>query len=296
MTSSLQGKVAVITGASRGIGKAVADALFEKGVNIVIGDVLDGDGQAVVAEYNKNGKRAAYHHCDVTKYKDNIALFQLAEKEFGGVDIAILNAGIANNSNNIFGPLDDERDEKMIDINVTSVIKGTKVATLHLARRGGGVIINTASCAGIFPGTVALAPYIASKHAVVGYTRSFDHLPHICNIRVNCVCPYWVQTNLLDGLQRTEPDVNKDPFETLVAHSNRTTIDTVVEAFLTLIEDESRIGQTLLALPEGIKVHDRPESYDSLKVDPVHLQEYAKAAFPDFKDQLAKALQRYENA
>ncbi|KAI9302601.1 hypothetical protein BJ944DRAFT_269704 [Cunninghamella echinulata] len=294
MTQTFKGKVAVITGASRGIGKRVAEALLERGAYIVIGDVLDREGEALVTEYNKNDKRAAYLHCDVTKYKDNVALFKLAEKEFGGVDIAILNAGIAGGANNLFGPLDDEKDEKMIDINVTSVIKGTKVATLSLARRGGGVIVNTASMAGLFNGPIALAPYIASKHAVVGYTRSLDLLPSVCNVRANCVCPYWVQTDLIDSLNRTESNANKDPFEILVANSPRTKIETVVEAFLVLIEDETRVGQTLLALPDGIKVHDRPAPYDSTKVELVHIQQYGKDAIADAKIELAKALERYE--
>ncbi|KAI8066755.1 hypothetical protein BC940DRAFT_302222 [Gongronella butleri] len=259
MTQSLEGKVAVLTGASRGIGKAIADALVAKGCKVVLGDILDKEGEAVVAEYNKDGKRAAYIHADVTKYNDNVALFKFAEKEFGGVHIAVLNAGIINGGNNIFTEFDDERDAKMIDINVTSVIKGSKVATLALARSGGGVIIHTASIAGLYSSIMHLAPYTASKHAVVGYMRSFDLMPAVCNVRMNAICPYWVQTNLLDGLNRGTAD--KDPIEKLVANSPRTKIETVVEGVMTLIEDETRVGQTLVALPDGLTVHERPVSY-----------------------------------
>lgn len=109
-----------------------------------------------------------YLHVDVTKYDANIALFRLAEKEFGGVDIAFLNAGIGSNANAMFLPLDgkciffhptlhgltkhdfvDETDDRMLSVNTMGVIKGTKVAMLHMAKRGGGVIINTASMAGM---------------------------------------------------------------------------------------------------------------------------------------------------
>ncbi|KAI8100141.1 uncharacterized protein BX664DRAFT_322984 [Halteromyces radiatus] len=243
---TLKGKTAVLTGAARGIGKAVADALIEKGANVVIGDLLDSQGEALVASYNTDGKRAAYIHADVTKYKEIVALFQLAEKEFGGVDIAILNAGIASNSNNLFTDLNDLQDERMIDVNVTSVIKCTKVATLHLARRGGGVIVSTASVAGFHSGGISLAPYTASKHAVVGYTRAFDILPSICNVRVNAVCPYWVETDLITSLHPDDDSTTATPFEKLVINSARTKIETVVEAFMTLIEDESRIGKLIL--------------------------------------------------
>ncbi|ORZ21342.1 hypothetical protein BCR42DRAFT_407339 [Absidia repens] len=287
--TNLQNKTAVLTGAARGIGKAVADALIQKGANVVIGDILDDEGKALVASYNANGKRAAYIHSDATKYKDNVALFQLAEAEFGGVDIAILNAGIISHSNNLFAPFDDSLDEKMMDINMTSVIKGTKVAVLHMARRGGGVIVSTASMAGLYGSTVELAPYTASKHAVVGYTRSFDMLPSVCNVRVNCVCPYWVETDLLSDLKEGSP------FDTLVSKSPKTKIKTVVEGFITLLEDETRIGQTLLALPDGLKVHDRPTGYESTAVDPSHVQEYFKEDVGRLKEQLAQALERYES-
>jgi NAD(P)-dependent dehydrogenase (short-subunit alcohol dehydrogenase family) len=88
--SNLKGKVAVLTGASRGIGKAIADALIENGANVVIGDILVKEGEEVVAAYNAKAgtKVAAFIHTDVTKYSDNQALFKLADAEFGGVDVS----------------------------------------------------------------------------------------------------------------------------------------------------------------------------------------------------------------
>lgn len=91
MTKSLDGKVAVLTGASRNIGKAVAVELVSRGAKVVIGDILDKQGEETVQELNNSAgsKVAAYIHTDVTKYDDNVALFKLAEKEFGGVDVCI---------------------------------------------------------------------------------------------------------------------------------------------------------------------------------------------------------------
>ncbi|ORX46033.1 NAD(P)-binding protein [Hesseltinella vesiculosa] len=291
--NKLQGKVAVLTGASRGIGKEVADALVSKGCKVVIGDILDKDGESVIASYNAEGNRAVYLHTDVTKYSDNVALFKLAEKEFGGVDIVVLNAGIIGGANNLFGDFDDERDSKMMDINVTSVIKGTKVATLALAKRGGGVIVNTASIAGLFANIPHVAPYTASKHAVVGYTRSLDLLKVVCGVRCNAVCPYWVETKLLHNLHRDTQDI--DPIEKLVANSPRTKMETVVEAFMLAIEDETRVGQTLVALPDGIQVHERPQSYPSCKVPDEFIQTFIQESIVDYKNQLAVALERYES-
>lgn len=95
-------------------------------------------------------KVAAFIHADVTKYSDNVALFRVAESEFGGVDFALLNAGIGAGANSMFTPLDDALEERMININTTAVIKGTKVALLHMAKRGGGAIVHLASVAGFF--------------------------------------------------------------------------------------------------------------------------------------------------
>lgn len=104
MTKSLEGKVAVLTGASRNIGKAVAVELVSRGAKVVIGDILDKQGEETVQELNNSAgsKVAVYIHTDVTKYDDNTALFKLAEKEFGGVDVCIKGwvyylAAISNN-------------------------------------------------------------------------------------------------------------------------------------------------------------------------------------------------------
>ncbi|KAI8145472.1 hypothetical protein BJV82DRAFT_603797 [Fennellomyces sp. T-0311] len=250
MTKSLDGKVAVITGGARGIGKATAIELVKRGAQVVIGDLLDADGAVTVEELNSlaGTKAAAYIHTDVTQYKDNKALFQLAETEFGGVDIVFLNAGIGTNANAMFLPLDDAVDNRMLDVNTTGVVKGTKVAMLHLAKRGGGVIVNTASVAGFIAGPT-MSIYNASKHGVIGWTRSCGIYQAVCNVRVNAVCPTWVDTDLAADLAEKD---DGNPFSSLYQHMPRVKAETVVEAVLTLIEDETRNTQTLLALPGGV--------------------------------------------
>ncbi|KAI8374161.1 uncharacterized protein BYT42DRAFT_606148 [Radiomyces spectabilis] len=176
---SIAGKVAVITGASRGIGKAVAEALAERGAKVVIGDVIDTIGETTTetinTRYGNHGNKIAiYQHADVTKYRDLIQLFEVAENEFGSVDIAIMNAGTNQNYDTLFAPLDDKLEMAIYEVNVGGVIKGNKVALLHMAKYGGGVIVNTASVAGLAP-TIYLNAYAASKHAVVGWTRSLEY-------------------------------------------------------------------------------------------------------------------------
>ncbi|KAI9270598.1 hypothetical protein BDA99DRAFT_602877 [Phascolomyces articulosus] len=293
MAKTLEGKVAVITGAARNIGKHVAAEMIERGAKVVIGDILDAEGEATVKEFNEKAgtKVAAYIHTDVTQYADNKALFALAEKEFGGVDIAFLNAGIGSNANTMFLPLDDALDDRMLDINTTAVIKGSKVAILHMAKRGGGVIVNTASVAG-FLCSPAVGNYTASKHGVVGWTRSNAIFEHVCGVRMNAICPYWVETELAGDLGNS---VHKDPFATMVAKSPRTKVETVVEAVLTLVEDKSRNAQCLLALPGNVIRPQEPiptypeildENYQSVA------STYVQETIPFYKERLAEALER----
>ncbi|KAI9270659.1 hypothetical protein BDA99DRAFT_602927 [Phascolomyces articulosus] len=249
---SLEGKVAVITGGGRGLGKAVAAALIERGAKVVIGNTTESQGLATVEEFNTaaGAKVAAFKRTDITTYKDNIELFQFAEKEFGGVDIAYLNAGIAGNATDIiFMPPDDENDSRAVEVNTIGTMKGTKIAMLHLAKRGGGVIVTCSSTLGS-NAVPSMSAYVTSKHGLNGWVRSFALLPQICNVRVNAVCPHFVETDMLvpnpDQLARGGPILN------LVDKIPKTTVENVVNAVLLLIEDETRNAQTLLALPGDV--------------------------------------------
>ncbi|KAI7849078.1 hypothetical protein BDC45DRAFT_574227 [Circinella umbellata] len=246
-------KVAVVTGGSRGIGYNVAKELVARGARVVIGDILDKQGEAAIKEFNdRAGKKvAAYIHTDVTKYKDLLALFSLAEKTFGGVDIAVLNAGVTGmGAGGIFTPLDDEKDMSIHEINMGGVIKGNKVALLYMAKHGkGGAIVNTASMAGVTPANF-IAAYAASKHAVVGWTRSLGHLKHVCNVRVNAVCPAVCATDINNHVdhQSTSDFLNFSP---------KVSMEVVVQTFIRCIEDTRLSGDILLALPDGTHIQPK---------------------------------------
>ncbi|KAI8140760.1 hypothetical protein BJV82DRAFT_621025 [Fennellomyces sp. T-0311] len=294
----LSGKVAVVTGAGSGIGKAAAFAFVERGAKVVIGDISQESGEAVVEELNEKAgsKVAAFQQTDVAKYKDNIALFQLAEKEFGGVDIVYLNAGTGKGWDSLFTELNDEEDESVFNINLMGVVKGTKVAVLHLAKRGGGVIINTSSIAGLFPSNLASTSYAASKHAVVGWTRGFDLLPQICNIRVNTVCPAFVSTNFMSSSYN---DKLNTPFYATNPITPSVSVDTVVKAVLNFIEDESLNGQTFMALPgEIVRAQPRPD-FPVECITPEYLEAMMKVdkdSISYYQGLLKTAQEKYENS
>ncbi|KAJ8662889.1 hypothetical protein O0I10_001065 [Lichtheimia ornata] len=294
---SLIGKVAVITGGGGVIGTAVARTLVNKGAKVVVGDIQGKSAQDVAEELNENAKStvASSLQADVTKYKDNIALFRHAEATFGGVDIAHLNAGTAIDSDAIFLPLDDDREERLFRINTLGVIKGTKVALLHMAARGGGVIVNTASLLGLDPVDTASA-YNASKHAVVGWTRSFRLMPQICNVRVNTICPFATDTGLLVDIMNAGIIINS--FGKKIPHCS---VDTVTQAVMQLIEDPTYNGATLAVLPKGViknieqqHVDLPPEAIEPEKFNRL-LEEADREAVDDYKSKLAEALKRYQD-
>ncbi|KAI9270591.1 hypothetical protein BDA99DRAFT_502214 [Phascolomyces articulosus] len=281
-------KVGVVTGAARGIGYNVAKELVARGAYVVIGDLLDKQGEAAAKEFNdRAGKQVAvYLHTDVTKYKDLIALFALAEKTFGSVDIAVLNAGITGpTACGIFTPLDDEKDMFIHEVNMGGVIKGDKVAILHMAKHGrGGVIVNTASMAGVTPSSY-IASYCASKHAVVGWTRSLSHLKHVCNVRVNAVCPAVCPTEINDN-------VESQSASEFLKSSPQVPMEVVVQTFMRCIEDTRLSGDILLALPDGTHVQPKyiPPASSISKEFLEKLPQIRKSGNMNDKESLAQAI------
>ena len=185
MANELAGKVAIITGGARGLGQGMVELFVEEGANVVIADLRDDEGEALAQSL---GSAARYRRCDVSQRGDVQALVDYAVSEFGGLHTICNNAGL---SDNLFGPLIDAdfaMFEKIMAVNVMGVMLGTQIAARHMARNGGGSIINTSSISGIQPG-FGFFTYRASKAAVINFTQSaaIELGPNL--IRVNCICP-----------------------------------------------------------------------------------------------------------
>ncbi len=166
----LKGKVAVITGAASGIGRATATLFAGEGAAVVIADLNVEGGQAAVRECKENGGRAVFQKTDVTAEADVKAMVARAVAEFGGLDIIYNNAGLGG----ALGPLEQitvENWDRSLAVLLRGVVLGMKYAIPAMRQRGGGAIISTASIAGLrgYPG---LHPYCAAKAAVVNLTRS----------------------------------------------------------------------------------------------------------------------------
>jgi NAD(P)-dependent dehydrogenase (short-subunit alcohol dehydrogenase family) len=196
-TKNLEGKVALITGGTSGIGRGAAIALAQAGASVVIGARREAEGAALVKEIEAADGRAVFLKTDVTDAAQVSALVDTATREFGGLDIAFNNAGIEGAG---LLPLVEESEENVrnvMEVNFFGVWNSMKAEVPALIARGGGVIINTTSVAGL-KGFGMFSSYVASKFAVEGLSRSIAQEVAGAGIRVNTIAPGPIATALLD--------------------------------------------------------------------------------------------------
>lgn len=187
----LSGKVAIVTGAASGLGKAIAELYAKEGARVVVSDMnLDG-AQAVVEGIS--GEAFAIQ-TDVTSEEALQQLFDETVKTFGQVDILVNNAGIMDGMEPV-GEISNERWEKIFAVNTVSVMKSMRIAVDLFTKQGHGVIVNNISAGGLY-GARAGAAYTASKHAVVGLTKNTAFMYADQNIRCNGIAPGAVATNI----------------------------------------------------------------------------------------------------
>ncbi|WP_214827536.1 SDR family oxidoreductase [Exiguobacterium sp. s26] len=187
----LSGKVAIVTGAASGMGKAIAELYAKEGARVVVSDMnLDG-AQAVVEGIS--GEAFAIQ-TNVTSEEALQQLFDETVKTFGQVDILVNNAGIMDGMEPV-GEISNERWEKIFAVNTVSVMKSMRIAVDLFTKQGHGVIVNNISAGGLY-GARAGAAYTASKHAVVGLTKNTAFMYADQNIRCNGIAPGAVATNI----------------------------------------------------------------------------------------------------
>jgi NAD(P)-dependent dehydrogenase (short-subunit alcohol dehydrogenase family) len=186
----LGGKVALVTGASGGIGRAAALVFARSGASVMVSDVNEDGGRETVALIEAAGGKAAFQRCDVSKGDEVKALVAAAVATFGGLDCAFNNAGINRVTDNQY---EDEIWARDIAINLTGVMLCMREESEVMLQRGGGAIVNTASINGLV-GNGAQPAYTAAKHGVVGLSRHGALRWAQAGIRVNAVCPGVIET------------------------------------------------------------------------------------------------------
>ncbi|XP_055970201.1 15-hydroxyprostaglandin dehydrogenase [NAD(+)] [Sorex fumeus] len=196
----VNGRVALVTGAAQGIGRAVSEALLHKGAKVALIDWNLEAGETCKAALDEQfePQKTLFIQCDVADKEQLRGTFRKVVDHFGKLDILVNNAGVNNEKN----------WEKTLQINLGSVISGTYLGWDYMSKQNGGeggVIINMSSIAGLMP--VAQQPvYCASKHGVVGFTRSAALAANLMSsgVRVNAICPGFVNTPILQSIEKEE--------------------------------------------------------------------------------------------
>lgn len=204
----VQDKVSIVTGGALGIGRATAELLAREGAHVVVADIKDEEGRAVVDALVKQGHKAMYKHLDVTAEKEVREAVAAVAREYGRIDVLVNNAGIAG-ANKPTHEVSADEWRQVMDVNVTGVFLCTKYVVPYMTEAGGGSIINLSSIYGLI-GAPDIPPYHASKGAVRLMTKTDALLYAERHIRVNSVHPAYIWTPLVEKLAK---DSGSDPDE-----------------------------------------------------------------------------------
>lgn len=238
----LNGKVALVTGGTSGIGKATAMAFTRAGAKVVLTGRREKEGAQVVAEIKKLGRDAAFVRADVAKDADVKAMVDFTVDKYGRLDVAFNNAGVEWK-----GPLEKATEaeyRRIFDINVWGVLNSMRHEIPVMLKNGGGAIVNTSSGAG-HVGLPEVSVYVASKHAVEGLTKSVALEFARRNIRINAVAPGVIATEMFD---RFAGDELREQITSITPVGRVGAAEEIAAAVLYLCSDDAKftIGTSLV--------------------------------------------------
>ncbi len=245
----LTGKIAIVTGASRGIGRQIAKTLAEQGAAVIVN--YCGSEQAAnetVEQITASGGTAKAYQADVSDYTQAADMMNDVVKEYGRIDILINNAGITRD--NLILKMNDEDFMKVINTNLTGTFNCVKHASKIMLKQKYGRIVNMASIVGIY-GNAGQANYAASKAGVIGMTKSVAKELGSRNITVNAIAPGYIGTDMTDSL----PDAAKEKITSAIAMKRMGTVEDVANLAAFLASDNaSYITGQVIGVDGGMSI------------------------------------------
>jgi 3-oxoacyl-[acyl-carrier protein] reductase len=239
MTKRLQGKTAIITGAGSGFGEGMARRFAEEGARVVCADINTKAVNHVAKTINAAGGKAIAVIADVARKADTEAMVDAALKAFGGIDIMVNNAGYSHRNGPLQGVVEDTFD-MITDVNMKAIYHSTLAVLPHFERQGRGVILSTASTAGLRP-RPGLTWYNASKGWVITATKSMAVELAPKNIRVNCLCPVAGETGMLATFMGEDTEEKRALFRASIPLGRLSTPQDIADAALFLVSDEAAL-------------------------------------------------------
>ncbi|MEE0775812.1 MAG: 3-oxoacyl-[acyl-carrier-protein] reductase [Bacillota bacterium] len=227
----LSNKVAVVTGAARGIGKAIALKMAENGADVVLLDVAPLEqGDASAEEIRATGRKAVYKQCDVTDFDSTKEVVNAIIKEMGGIDILVNNAGITKDK--VVLAMKEADFDAVLNVNLKGVFHMIKHCYSHFMKKKAGKIINISSVAGLI-GNPGQANYAASKAGILGLTKSVARELASRGVCCNAIAPGFIQTDMTAGLDM------EDKLESMIPMGHMGEPDDIAELAVFLASDKA---------------------------------------------------------
>ena len=247
MAGLLESKVALITGGNSGIGKATALLFAREGAKVAIAARREKEGEEIVSLLTESGGDAIFIKTDIAQASEVKTMVEKTVEAFGRLDCAFNNAGRPGDAGKPTHDYPEDIWRQVVDVNLTGTFLCMKHELQQMVKQGGGVIVNDASVAGLRGSKEISASYVATKHGVVGLTRSVALEYASEGIRVNAVCPGWIRTAMVEGAFQRHPDLEASIIEQ-TALGRVGTPEEVAEAVVWLCSDSASYvtGHTLV--------------------------------------------------
>ncbi len=240
------GAVALVTGGGSGIGRAIALRLAQDGAAVAVADLDEASAHETAGLIEGAARGALAIGADVADEAQVREMIARTGDRFGRLDILVNNAGVVEGVTTqrmVFPELDPSRWMRMLDVNVRGVVLGTQLGIAAMRERG-GVIVNVSSMAGTGLGPHPAPVYAASKAAVIRFSAALAPLARRLRIRVNCVCPDWVETPMV---QRARNEMSAQEWQA-IAPASMTQPDEIADAVARIVGDESLAGRVMLCV------------------------------------------------